>query len=60
MTPEQKAKFLRDKFFWKAVKTAEQAKKCALITVDEILENTRLELAGVKYWASVKNEIEKL
>lgn len=37
MTQKEKAKELLDKYFWKAVQTKKQAKQCALIAVDEIL-----------------------
>ena len=37
MTPKQKAIELIDKFFLKAVKTKEQSKQCAIISVDEII-----------------------
>lgn len=43
----------------------EQAKKCALITVDEMLKHMSLHfgqigLSTVEYWNEVKKEIEQL
>ena len=35
------------------------AKKCALIAVDEVLENSHTNVF-TKYWQEVKQEIEKL
>jgi hypothetical protein len=77
MTPKEKAIELVNKFrdytngddpnndyrFSPAIEK-ENAKKCALIAVDEILED-RKEMDGMKvindpYWLEVKQEIEKL
>jgi len=65
MTPKDKAKELVSKFkelpqegtlmFYLAF---EISKQCALIAVDEILEECRLERDW--YWQEVKQEIEKL
>lgn len=67
MTPKEKAKELFDKYCF-ALKTEGnefeywtnviQAKQCALICVDEILNN-HLQLSA-NYWNFVKEEIEKL
>lgn len=70
---QQKAQELVDKFFWKAVKTKEQAKQCAIIAVDElIVQNGELYLLNLgdktiehykkqnAYLFDVKSEIEKL
>lgn len=78
MIPKEKAKELVDKFTdieneYNEYSDFKQAKQCALITVDEILENvnyffTELEKDGlpnkfddeIEYWQEVKQEIEKL
>ena len=81
MTPKEKAEELVDKYynilpFDKYVITKdedlsweyndwEEAKKCALIAVDEILNTIEYssqadELSKVNYWQEVKQEIEKL
>jgi hypothetical protein len=71
MTPKEKAKDLVDKFWYSLSITLEQAKECALIAVDEILNSNSLEpqlqrhrINGVKpekihleYWIQVKQEI---
>jgi hypothetical protein len=67
MTPAEKAKELLDKY-WIYLRAnllyddevKEDAKHCALIAVDEII-NTRM--SGVEffyYWQEVKQEIQKL
>ena len=61
MTPKEKAKKLVDKYYHlfsvELEKTIAyyEAKKCALIAVDEILEECRLERDW--YWEAVKQEI---
>ena len=79
MTPKEKAKELIDKFHIKvhdregtSAMNEFEAKQCALIAVDEILELTKRptynpfdwnEITGTyydKYWQEVKEEIEKL
>jgi hypothetical protein len=65
MTPKEKAKELTDKY-WIYLRAGllydeeakEDAKHCALIAVDEILEECVLERDW--YWEKVKQEIEKL
>jgi len=67
MTPKEKAIELFDKYclelktegneFGYYTNTI-QAKKCALIAVDEILEECRLEKDW--YWQEVKQELENL
>ena len=72
MTPKEKAEELVDKFYQTTpneyfvnepigikgrYKSWEQAKQCALIAVDEILNIGCIE---VPYWAEVKQEIENL
>ena len=63
MTPEKKAIELVDKFY--LIEESQEcdawidgylAKKCALIAVDELLEECRLERDW--YWDRVKTEIE--
>jgi hypothetical protein len=66
MEPKLKAKELYDKMYDYSL-FEEEAKRCALIAVDEILsdyknylmhENT--EYKGLMYWQEVKQEIELL
>jgi len=50
-----KANLMNDKEAW------EDAKQCALIAVDEILNGSRLfYIEDYKYWKEVKQEIENL
>jgi hypothetical protein len=70
MTPKEKAEELVLKYL--KVKTHQMfngwwhkmtAKQCALIAVDEILNNdgfTRFDIYLTEYWQEVKQEIEKL
>ena len=72
MTPKEKAEELVDKFYY--IPNSQgifmmqdyQAKECALIAVDEILEVLySLKLGNalseeLEYWEEVKQEIEKL
>ena len=70
MTPELKAKELFDKHFefveaLSGLNQWENAKKCALITVNEILniDNIKpyiLHKEIIEYWENVKQEINKL
>ena len=70
MTPELKAKELFDKHFdfveaWSGSNQIENAKQCALITVNEILkiDNIKpyiLHKEIIEYWKQVKQEINKL
>ena len=69
MTPKEKAKELVNKFIphvqWKLGQDEiiERAKRCALIAVDEILneENDFIQTKWhYNYWEEVKNEINKL
>ena len=66
---KEKAKELVDKFLNEQNNTEEisEAKQCALICVDEILENITEEVMTYKpfmmntdYWQEVKQEINKL
>lgn len=68
MTPKDKAENLLNKY-WKscydkhdfAKLNKEDAKQCALIAVDEILEITKHESpSAYVYYMQVKQEIEKL
>jgi hypothetical protein len=62
MTPKQKARELRDKFYMaipgdEMGKCYESSKQCALIAVNEILNEPD---SSEVYWQQVKQEIEKL
>jgi hypothetical protein len=71
MTPEGKAKSMLKSFLpfvdWNDLNTKvanrywalRNAKKCALIAVDEIIDNYPIEY-DTDYWEQVKQEIEKL
>jgi hypothetical protein len=70
MTPKEKAEELVDKFYPRATSYAsdrknqiENAKECALIAVDEILNvlwHTHKNEEVWRYYLEVKQEIEKL
>ncbi len=71
MTPQDKAKELVDKFriisYGKySIPTKNKAKQCALIAVDEILDDDVYDMSQelfenrINYWEEVKQEIEKL
>jgi hypothetical protein len=61
MTPEEKAKQLRLIFHIKLnVITRKQAKKCALIAVDQILDLDAGDSLNKNYWEEVKTELKKL
>jgi hypothetical protein len=75
MTPKEKAFELSHKFRLLEIRTSENshmmismadAKQCALIAVDEILDNFPNEfwdeylIDNFKYWHQVKQEIENL
>jgi len=60
MTPKEKATELVNKHFdfveaWSVSNQLENAKQCALITVNEILL-----IDSTKYWNEVKTEIKKI
>lgn len=64
MTPKEKAIELFDKFdsiLFKEYNNLE-AKKCALIAVDELIYETRFEVPNIRqrYWKDVKQKIELL
>jgi hypothetical protein len=61
MTPKEKAKELVNKHFdyveaWSVSNQIENAKQCALITVNEIIEYIILS----EYWVEVETEIKKI
>ena len=61
MTPKEKAKQLVEQFSW--IDCSSDAKQCALICVDEIIESVRHivgEKLRVEYYLEVKQEIKKL
>ena len=75
MKPEEKAKELFDKYFllnesgtdekgvWFIIALNKGlAKKCALIAVEELIDNIEDDFLenDLKYWQEVKNEIQKL
>jgi hypothetical protein len=69
MTPKEKAQELTDKYrMFTEFSSIVAAKQCALIAVDEILEefdhlawdNETYGNTKMKYWQEVKQEIEKL
>ena len=68
MTPKEKAKELIDKMYGDEVDymTEEQAKQCALIAVDEIIEANPIAFdeddncIAKQWWKEVKKEIELL
>lgn len=67
MTPKEKAKKLIYRYHDDAISKMliiqgnpfDFAKQCAIIAVDEILNETRI-LYDISWWSLVKSEIEKL
>jgi hypothetical protein len=67
MTPKLKAKELVDKFSNVPLLDSYEAKQCALIAVDEIINsnphsnplNTNVH-STMSYWNEIKHEIEKI
>jgi hypothetical protein len=57
MTPQEKANELVEKFSLVGLQQRNEGLACALICVDEIIENYDTFLA---YWQEVKKEIENL
>ena len=57
MTPQEKAKELVDKFTVVGLQQRNEGVQCALICVDEIIENYDTFLA---YWQEVKQHIQNL
>jgi|LakMenE18May11ns_1017448.scaffolds.fasta_scaffold8779948_2 hypothetical protein len=65
MTPKEKAKELIDNFLPHSTGNSNinEAKQCALIAVDEILNNdgfTQFDIYLTEYWQQVKQEIINL
>lgn len=66
MTPKDKAIELVNKYLRIYDGRVIQAKKCALIAVDEILDDDMYDMSEdlfekrISYWENVKQEIEKL
>jgi hypothetical protein len=66
MTPKDKAKQLADYYMPFCSNNYNDAKQCALIAVNEILDNFPNEfwdeylIDNFKYWGEVKKEIEAL
>jgi hypothetical protein len=65
MIPKEKAIQLRDKFYFNTTfADLQDAKECALIVVDEILNHHSIKEGLYKIdtygWQEVKNEIKKL
>jgi len=60
MRPKEKAKELFDKMYWhfRTVADTDICKQCALIAVDELLEECKLTRDW--YWLEVKQEIEAI
>ena len=65
MTPKEKA----EELYWKYIDLTSlypsEAKKCAIVAVDEMLKHMSLHfgqigLSTVEYWSEVKKEIEQL
>jgi len=63
MTPEQKAKDLVDKFTVVGLQQRNEGIQCAIIAVDEIMENLTFMPYGIQYlsqidyWEGVKTHI---
>lgn len=57
MSPQEKAEELVDKFSLVGLQQRNEGLACALICVEEIIENYDTTLA---YWQEVKKEIENL
>jgi hypothetical protein len=70
MTPKEKAKELVDRMWslrrGNSLRNYEPLRKCALIAVDEILEEIKnsadkeIVVPRIIYWEKIKQEIEKL
>ena len=61
-TPKEKAEELVEKFYETLPQwvNMQDAKQCAIIAVDEILNLDYFSEEGREYWQEIKNEIEKL
>jgi hypothetical protein len=65
MTPKEKAHELVDKMYHYQWREKQRAKQCALIAVDELIDQCwsyrEIDLGlALEYWQEVKQEIEKL
>ena len=66
MTPKEKAQQLRDKFYFETYNAGlEEAKDCALIVVNEIIEECDKFFEAIskdrkQYWEKVKKELIEL
>lgn len=62
MTPKEKAEELVNRFIYRRTDYVEiyDAKQCALLAVDEILDILNQLSLEYEYWQEVKQEIEKL
>ena len=71
MTPKEKAQQLRDKFYFETTITElEEAKECALIVVNELIEECEFDVIHdisnkryidkLNYWDEVKKELIEL
>lgn len=62
MTPNQKALDLIHNITWNTLISRKKAIICALITVDELIKETRWETPNIRerLWIEVKEELEKL
>ena len=58
MRPKDKAKHLVDKFSNEVLIDNYEAKRCALIAVDEVIQSYKD--SWLQYWKEVKQEIELL
>ena len=58
MTPKEKANELVDKFSNEVLIDNYEAKRCALIAVDEVIQSYKD--SWLQYWKEVKQEIELL
>jgi hypothetical protein len=65
MTPKEKAEELVDKFSF-SCRECDNSKQCALIAVDEILDDDCFDMGEeafdkrINFWQQVKKEIEEL
>jgi hypothetical protein len=66
MTPKEKAQQLRDKFYFEtSITELEEAKDCALIVVNELIEECDKFFEAIskdrkQYWQKVKKELIEL
>jgi hypothetical protein len=64
MTPKEKARELVDKMYHYQWREKQRAKECALIAIDELINQCwsyrEIDLGlALEYWQEVKQEIEK-